>query len=67
MQPPPAAGVQTRLQRGIRQPKKYTDGTIRYALLTSAGEPQNLSKALTDTHWKLAMQDEYDALLANHT
>ncbi|KAK1613757.1 hypothetical protein QYE76_019274 [Lolium multiflorum] len=31
------------------------------------GEPRNLSEALTDTHWKLAMQDEYDALLANHT
>ncbi|KAK1649583.1 hypothetical protein QYE76_067388 [Lolium multiflorum] len=46
VQPPPAVGVQTRLQRG---------------------EPRNLSEALTDTHWKLAMQDEYDALLANHT
>jgi hypothetical protein len=68
VQPPPAVGVQTSLQKGIRQPKKYTDGTIRYALLTSTGEPRNLSEALTDTHWKLiAMEDEYDVLLANHT
>jgi hypothetical protein len=36
--PPPAAGVQTRLQKGIRRPKKYTDDTVRYALLTSTQE-----------------------------
>ena len=57
----------TCLQKGIRQPKIYTDGTVRYALFTSTGEPTNLREALTDTNWKHAMQDEYDALLANNT
>jgi hypothetical protein len=46
-------------------PKKYSYGTIRHALLTSIGEPRNLSGALKDTHWKLAMQDKYDGLIAN--
>jgi hypothetical protein len=36
----------TRLQKGIRQPKVYTNGTMTYALLTSTGEPQNLSLKL---------------------
>ncbi|XP_020150741.1 uncharacterized mitochondrial protein AtMg00820-like [Aegilops tauschii subsp. strangulata] len=38
-----------------------------YALLTATGEPKNLSEALTDPNWKHAMQDEYDALVANKT
>jgi hypothetical protein len=62
-----APGVQTRLQKGIRQPKKYNDGIVRYALLTSAGEPTKLSEALSDPNWRSAMQDEYDALIANNT
>jgi histone deacetylase 1/2 len=64
-QEPPAP--RTRLQKGIKQPKVYTDGTVRYALLTSTGEPTNLREALTDENWKFAMQDEYDALIANKT
>jgi hypothetical protein len=60
-------GVQIHLQKGIRQPKKYTDGTVRYALLTSTGEPQNLKDALSDKNWKQAMQEEYNALIANKT
>jgi hypothetical protein len=36
----------TRLQGGIRKPKQYTDGTIRYGCLTTFGEPQNLDEAL---------------------
>jgi hypothetical protein len=35
--PPP--GVCTRLQKGIHHPKKYTDGTVRYGMLSSTGEP----------------------------
>jgi hypothetical protein len=31
----------TRLQQGIRKPKIYTDGTIRYGLFTALGEPCN--------------------------
>jgi hypothetical protein len=30
----------TRLQRGIRKEKVYTDGTVRYNLLACTGEPQ---------------------------
>jgi hypothetical protein len=36
-------------------------------LLTSTGEPKNISQALTDTNWKSAMQEEHNALLANNT
>jgi hypothetical protein len=36
----------TRLQQGIRKPKQYSDGTIRYngkfGLLSHVAEPQNL-------------------------
>ncbi|KAK1616455.1 hypothetical protein QYE76_021972 [Lolium multiflorum] len=62
-----APGVRTRLQKGIRQPKKYTDGTVRYALLTSTGEPTKLTEAMYDPNWRSATQDEYDALIANNT
>jgi hypothetical protein len=46
--PPPVPRMTTRLQKGIKQPKKYTDGTIRYGMLTSTGEPSNLAEALDD-------------------
>jgi hypothetical protein len=45
------AEPQTRLQKGIRQPKQYTDGTIRYGMFTSTGEPNTLVEALEDTRW----------------
>jgi hypothetical protein len=35
--PLPPSGVRTRLQQGIRHPKIYTDGTVRYGLFTSTG------------------------------
>ncbi|KAK1595157.1 hypothetical protein QYE76_048231 [Lolium multiflorum] len=60
-------GPRTRLQKGIRQPKQYTDGTVRYGMLSSTGEPRNLPDALKDTQWRAAMQDEYDALMLNKT
>jgi hypothetical protein len=59
--------MMTRLQKGIKQPKKYTDGTIRYGMLTSTGEPSNLAEALDDTRWCQAMQEEYNALMENKT
>jgi hypothetical protein len=65
--PPSAPGPRTRLQKGISNPKIYTDGTIRYGLLTSTGEPRNISEALGDTKWHNAMQEEYDALIQNKT
>jgi hypothetical protein len=57
----------TRLQKGIRQPKKYTDGTIRYSFLCSTGEPQNHHEALDNPNWRHAMDEEYDALMKNRT
>jgi histone deacetylase 1/2 len=64
---PAAAPPRTRLQKGIRQPKQYTDGTVRYGLTVSTGEPRNLPAALSDPNWRSAMQDEYDALMSNKT
>ena len=66
----PVAGPsspRTRLQHGIRRTKVYTDGTVRYGLLASTGEPNSLDEALTDADWKQAMQLEYDALMKNKT
>ena len=64
---PPVREPRTRLQKGIRQPRIYTDGTIRYGILTSTREPQNIRAALGDATWKKAMEEEYDALMKNKT
>jgi hypothetical protein len=72
---PPVPGVAspvvtrpgTRLQHGIRKPKVYTNGTMRYGLCTSSGEPQNHHEALQDDKWKKAMDDEFGALQRNVT
>ena len=42
----------TRLQSGIRKEKVYTDGTVKYSLLSSTGEPCNIVEALEDSNWK---------------
>jgi hypothetical protein len=67
--PPPASPlrIRTRLQQGIRKPKRYTDGTVRYGLFSSTGEPSTLSEALDDSHWRKAMDEEYKALMENKT
>jgi len=58
----------TRLSQGIRKPKTYTNGTIRYAHLAAVDEePSNLQAALVNKNWKLAMDVEFDALLKNKT
>jgi histone deacetylase 1/2 len=56
----------TRLQGGIRKPKVYTDGTIRYGLSAFA-EPHTVEEALASKHWKEAMYLEYNALVKNKT
>jgi hypothetical protein len=66
--PPPAPPLvvpRIRLQHGIKKPKTYTDGTIRYGLLTATGEPSKLGEALDDVRWREAMNDEYQALMDN--
>jgi hypothetical protein len=65
--PPMAARPSTHLQHGIRKPKLYTDGTMRYGLLTSSSEPQNHNEALRDDKWKKAINDEFGALQKNRT
>jgi histone deacetylase 1/2 len=57
----------TRLQSGIRKDKVYTDGTIRYSLFSSTGEPHAVEEAINDLQWKEAMQTEYDAFIKNKT
>jgi histone deacetylase 1/2 len=59
--------IRTRLQQGIRQPKKYTDGIVRCGLFSSTGEPSTLSEALDDSRWRQAMDEEYNALMKNKT
>jgi hypothetical protein len=56
----------TRLQGGIKKPKEFTDGTVRYGNLAGNSEPFNLQEALSTPHWKSAMQDEYSALMRNN-
>jgi histone deacetylase 1/2 len=51
----------------VRKPKVYTDGTIRYDLLTSTGEPCTIEEALGNKNWKEAMDIEYNALMKNNT
>ena len=57
----------TRSQSGISKPKTYTDGTIRYSMLTSTGEPRDVHEALGDDRWLKAMEEELGALHKNNT
>ncbi|KAK1621013.1 hypothetical protein QYE76_026530 [Lolium multiflorum] len=62
----------TRSQHGISQPKIITDGRIRYDRIRfgnfcSTREPTSVSEALSDPRWKVAMDEEYSALLNNNT
>jgi hypothetical protein len=56
----------TRLQHGIRKPKVYQDGIVRWcnSIVT---EPTNLKQALSDSNCKLAMDKEFAALQQNKT
>jgi hypothetical protein len=49
----------TRLQGGIRKPKIYIDGPIKYSLLKTTGEPHNLEEALHNRDWKQTMDEEF--------
>ena len=57
----------TRSQSGISKPKTYTDGTVRYSMLTSTGEPRDVHEALGDDRWLKAMEEELGALHKNNT
>jgi histone deacetylase 1/2 len=64
---PPASRPVTRASRGIRKPREYTDGTVRWGLSVVSTEPPNLQVALQDPKWKNAMDEEYHALMKNQT
>jgi hypothetical protein len=70
----PAPGVTTRLQRGIRQPKQRTDGTIAWSAVRLAHavdltlhEPRDHREAMSCPHWRAAMELEFSALQENKT
>ncbi|KAK1652972.1 hypothetical protein QYE76_070777 [Lolium multiflorum] len=72
--PIPAPGVTTRLQRGIRNPKKRTDGTVAWSTLRMAHtadltltEPRDHREAMASPHWRAAMEAEFLALQHNKT
>ncbi|KAK1666963.1 hypothetical protein QYE76_055122 [Lolium multiflorum] len=74
---PPAvvpSGAVTRLQRGIRQPKQRTDGTIAWYTVKLAHtadltrtEPRDHREAMGCPHLRDAMEAEFSALQANKT
>jgi hypothetical protein len=65
--PPAPSPRRIRLMDGIRKPKIYNDGTMRYGNLTSSTEPYNMQEALSNPQWKAVMDDEYAALMKNKT
>jgi histone deacetylase 1/2 len=72
-QPASQLGVTTRLQRGIRQKKIRTDGTIAWHTSRSSDptmlttEPPDYRVALSSPHWRTTMETEFTALQRNHT
>lgn len=57
----------SRLQCGIRKPKVFTNGTVRYGLLSNTGEPNNHEEALGNENWCTAIDAEFFALQKNKT
>jgi hypothetical protein len=58
------------LQRGIRNPKQRTDGTIAWLAHIgdlSMTEPRDHREAMACPHWRDAMEVEFSALQANKT
>jgi hypothetical protein len=45
---PPVERPHTRLQSGVTKPKKFTNGTIRYAYFCSTSEPSSPAEAFID-------------------
>jgi hypothetical protein len=65
--PPPIQGPRTRLQQGIRQPKKYMMALFIMAFLLPQVNRFTLSDAMEDDRWCKAMEEEYNALMENNT
>ena len=62
---PPPQRPMAHLQQGIRKPKAYTDGKIRYTQIATTEESPTLQFALSDKNWKSAMDVEFLALQKN--
>jgi len=55
----------TRSQHRIFKPNQKYYGL--YTHITKSPLPKNFVSALTDPNWKMAMHDEYNALIKNKT
>ena len=74
---PPSHPMVTRSNNHIIKPKKFTDGIVRYPLLSallakstdvvSCPKPTCYTLAVKDPNWRAAMNLEFDALLKNQT
>ena len=53
--------MQTRSKSGIHNPRLHP------TLFLTHSEPKTMKQALANKDWLIAMQQEYDALLKNHT
>jgi hypothetical protein len=62
----PVENIKTRSKSGIFKPKVYTDGTIRYSLSVTTGEPRTLVLG-NSCRWRKAMDLEFQALQNNNT
>jgi hypothetical protein len=49
---PGATAPTIRSKTGKTKPKIYTDETVRYGLLCTTSEPENLQIALSNKNWK---------------
>ncbi|GAU51637.1 hypothetical protein TSUD_241870 [Trifolium subterraneum] len=67
-QPPTGPRPVTRNQHSIYKPNpKYTSNQAHYTTITRSPLPRNPLAALRDPNWKLAMDDEFNALVKNKT
>jgi hypothetical protein len=57
----------TQLPAGIWKPKIYLDNIVRYGNIAISEQPGDLSAALSDPHWKAAMDSKLSALVCNKT
>ena len=64
----PPHGMTTRSQRGIYKPNpKYSFQAFPVIHSSPSPIPKDPISALCDPNWKHAMQEEFDALIENHT
>jgi histone deacetylase 1/2 len=66
--PSPIHGPVTRSQHGILKPNpRYKQNQAHNTTVTKSPLPRNPLAALRDPNWKLAMDDEFNALIKNKT